>query len=142
MTAPLPSARCPRRRHPLPRLGPRRRARHLVLEPDGRTVPLDAVSEAATSSACVEGVGPGQRYRLRLDGGDVFPDPASRFQPEGVHGPSEVVDPAAFDWDDADWDGVAQRDLVFYELHVGTFTPEGTFRAATASGWNTSATSA
>ena len=101
----------------------------LVLEPDGRTVSLDAVS-GGYFERVVDGIDPGQRYQVRLDDGDPLPDPASRFQPEGVHGPSEVVDPAAFAWSDADWHGVAQRDLVFYELHVGTFTPEGTFRAA------------
>ncbi len=69
----------------------------------------------------------GTTYRIRLDGGDAFPDPASRFQPEGVHGPSEIVDPSAYAWKDEGWSGIAQEDLVFYELHVGTFTPEGTF---------------
>ena len=69
----------------------------------------------------------GTTYRIRLDGGDAFPDPASRFQPDGVHGPSEVVDPAAYPWSDAAWSGIPQDDLVFYELHVGTFSPEGTF---------------
>jgi maltooligosyltrehalose trehalohydrolase len=76
--------------------------------------------------AFVEGVGAGAHYRFRLDGGDAFPDPASRFQPEGVHGPSEVVDPA-FDWTDGGWEPPTLEDLVVYELHVGTFTPEGTF---------------
>ncbi len=70
----------------------------------------------------------GARYRYTLDDGPLFPDPASRFQPEGVHGPSEVIDPA-FAWTDSAWQGVAHKDLVFYELHVGTFTPEGTFAA-------------
>ena len=56
------------------------------------------------------------------------PDPASRSQPEGVHGPTEITDPA-FPWDDALWRGLPLRDYVFYELHVGTFTPEGTFDA-------------
>jgi maltooligosyltrehalose trehalohydrolase len=78
----------------------------------------------------LDGVGIGARYRYRLDGGGAFPDPASRFQPEGVHGPSEVVDPDGYPWTDEDWRGVAHRDLVLYELHVGTFTPEGTFAAA------------
>jgi maltooligosyltrehalose trehalohydrolase len=72
----------------------------------------------------------GARYRYRQAGGESLPDPASRFQPEGVHGPSQVVDPGAYDWRDDDWTGVAQKDLAFYELHVGAFTPEGTFRAA------------
>ncbi|MGE0444064.1 MAG: alpha-amylase family glycosyl hydrolase [Vicinamibacterales bacterium] len=74
-------------------------------------------------------VPPGTLYRYRLDGADdrVFPDPASRFQPEGVHGPSQVVDPAAFAWSAVEWQPPSPRGLVFYELHVGTFTPEGTF---------------
>jgi maltooligosyltrehalose trehalohydrolase len=80
----------------------------------------------------VPGVGPGARYRLRVDGRGPFPDPASRAQPEGVHGPSMVVDPAAFAWTDAAWPGVALRDLVIYELHVGTFSPAGTFAGTAA----------
>ena len=77
-------------------------------------------------------VGPGSRYRYRLDRDDqsVFPDPASRYQPDGVHGASMVVDPSRFTWTDRAWTSPALRDLVFYELHVGTFTPEGTFRSA------------
>lgn len=81
-------------------------------------------------SARVDGLGPGARYRYRLDGADDYPDPASRSQPEGVHGPSEVVDPGAFEWSDAGWEGVDLADLVVYELHVGTFTDEGSFDAA------------
>jgi maltooligosyltrehalose trehalohydrolase len=74
---------------------------------------------------------PGALYRYRLGGDDEkrFPDPASRFQPSGVHGPSQVVDPDAFAWTDGDWRAPSLADLVFYELHVGTFTPAGTFRA-------------
>jgi maltooligosyltrehalose trehalohydrolase len=75
----------------------------------------------------VAGLGPGDLYRLRLDGEGPFPDPASRFQPRGVHGPSEVVDPSAFAWTDEGWRGVLLEKLVVYELHVGTFTPAGTF---------------
>src|SRR5947209_7701167 len=71
----------------------------------------------------------GRRYRYRLDGGDAFPDPCSRSQPEGVHGPSAVVDPAAFAWSDAGWPGLRAEGLAVYELHVGTFTPDGTFVA-------------
>jgi len=74
------------------------------------------------------GAGPGRRYRYRLDGGDELPDPASSFQPDGVAGPSAVVAP--WDgWTDAGWRGVPLAELVLYELHVGTFTPEGTFAA-------------
>jgi len=78
-----------------------------------------------------EGLAAGARYRFRLDGGDLFPDPASRFQPAGPHGPSQVVD-VEFPWTDSGWPGVDLARQVIYELHVGTFTPEGTFTAAAA----------
>jgi maltooligosyltrehalose trehalohydrolase len=77
----------------------------------------------------VAGAAAGDRYAYRLNGGEPRPDPASRFQPEGVHGPSQIVDPGAFAWTDAAWPG-PRGNLVVYELHVGTFTPEGTFRSA------------
>jgi maltooligosyltrehalose trehalohydrolase len=73
---------------------------------------------------------PGTRYRYRIDGAGPFPDPASRFQPEGVHGPSEVIDSGAFAWTDDGWSGPAPDGAIVYELHVGTFTREGTFAAA------------
>ncbi len=79
----------------------------------------------------VPNAGPGTRYRYRLDGRDyLYPDPASRFQPEGPHGPSEVVDPSRFAWTDRDWPGVTLAGQVIYEMHIGTFTKEGTFTAA------------
>jgi malto-oligosyltrehalose trehalohydrolase len=78
----------------------------------------------------VAGVAAGDRYRYRLEQGRTRPDPASRRQPESVHGWSEVVDPSAYGWRDASWTGVARDRLVIYELHVGTFTTEGTFAAA------------
>jgi maltooligosyltrehalose trehalohydrolase len=74
------------------------------------------------------GTGPGRRYRYRLDGGDELPDPASSHQPEGVFGPSAVVAPWR-EWTDTGWRVVPLAGLVLYELHVGTFTPEGTFDA-------------
>ena len=80
----------------------------------------------------IAGVPPGARYMYRLDGGEPRPDPAARFQPTGVHGPSQVVDPSAFRWSDGDWRGIMLEDLVLYELHVGTATPEGTFDALIA----------
>jgi 1,4-alpha-glucan branching enzyme/maltooligosyltrehalose trehalohydrolase len=73
--------------------------------------------------------GAGTRYQFQIDGGLHVPDPASRFQPQDVHGPSEVIDPAAFDWQDTGWRGRRWEEAVIYELHVGTFTPEGTFAA-------------
>ena len=81
-------------------------------------------------SADLPGVGAGTRYRFRLDGGEAFPDPASRFQPDGPHGPSQIVDPAAYEWGDADWRGPDLEHQVIYEIHVGTFTKAGTYRAA------------
>jgi len=81
-------------------------------------------------SGLIENVQPGTKYRFRLDKRDAFPDPASRFQPEGPHGPSVVVDPATFVWHDDGWPGVRLTGQVLYELHVGTFTKEGTFAAA------------
>ena len=71
----------------------------------------------------------GQRYAFRLDGGPERPDPCSLWQPDTVDGPSAVVFPSRFPWSDKAWKGVAQPDLVFYEIHVGTFTREGTFEA-------------
>ena len=82
-------------------------------------------------SATVARAGAGTRYRLRPgDAERGLPDPASRFQPEGPHGPSEVVDPRAFTWTDAGWRGVPLAGQVIYEMHIGTFTREGTWAAA------------
>ncbi|WP_432536528.1 malto-oligosyltrehalose trehalohydrolase [Kineococcus arenarius] len=83
-------------------------------------------------SAEVDGAGHGTRYAFSLDGGEARPDPRSGWQPEGVHAASAVVDPATFTWSDDAWTGRDARGAVFYELHVGTFTPEGTFAAASA----------
>ena len=77
----------------------------------------------------IDNVAAGARYQYRLDGERYRPDPVSRWQPEGVHGPSVIVDGAAFQWTDARFAGHALADLVFYELHVGTFTAAGTFEA-------------
>jgi maltooligosyltrehalose trehalohydrolase len=73
--------------------------------------------------------GAGMRYRYLIDGQTRVPDPASRFQPDDVHGASEVIDPSSFDWRDPDWQGRSWEEVVLYELHVGTFTPAGTFAA-------------
>ncbi|HEY3065629.1 MAG TPA: malto-oligosyltrehalose trehalohydrolase [Methylomirabilota bacterium] len=82
-------------------------------------------------SATIATARPGSLYRYRLDRGDRYPDPASRFQPEGPHGPSRVVDPSTFTWTDARWRGRPLRGQVIYEMHIGTFTREGTWAAAT-----------
>ena len=70
----------------------------------------------------------GSRYRFVLPDGSRVPDPASRFQPQDVHGPSEVIDPRAYEWHDREWRGRSWEEAVVYELHVGAFTPQGTFR--------------
>ncbi len=72
----------------------------------------------------------GSLYRFLLPDGTPVPDPASRFQPHDVSGPSEVIDPCAYQWHDTAWEGRPWRETVLYELHVGTFTPQGTFAAA------------
>jgi maltooligosyltrehalose trehalohydrolase len=72
----------------------------------------------------------GSRYRYRIDGKMEVPDPASRSNPDDIHGPSEVIDASAFEWGDGDWRGRPWHEAVIYELHVGTFTPEGTFAGA------------
>jgi maltooligosyltrehalose trehalohydrolase len=74
--------------------------------------------------------GAGTRYRYRIDGELLVPDPASRFQPEDVGGPSEVIDPEAFQWREQAWRNRPWNEAVIYELHIGTFTPSGTYRGA------------
>ncbi len=82
-------------------------------------------------SVMVPGIGSGTRYRYRLDDDSQgLPDPASRFLPEGPHGISEVVDPRSFTWNDLAWTGLSLKNEVIYEMHAGTFTPEGTWAAA------------
>jgi maltooligosyltrehalose trehalohydrolase len=110
---------------------PARRSVDVVVD-EQRAVPLRA-EDGGYFAGTLEGVGPGARYRFRLDGGeDLYPDPASRFQPRGPHGPSQVVDPSRFAWSDGDWRGLELRGQVIYEMHVGTFTREGTWAAAAA----------
>jgi maltooligosyltrehalose trehalohydrolase len=104
-------------------------ARHVAVEllDPGATCELEPLG-GGYFGAPVGGVEPGRRYRYRLDDGEPLPDPASALQPDGVHGPSAVADPA-FPWSDGGWKGVPLDELVLYELHVGAFTPEGTFDA-------------
>lgn len=98
---------------------------------DGSLHPL-AAEQDGYFSGWIPG-GAGTLYRFRLDGDQgPFPDPASRFQPDGPHGPSQVVDPAAFAWSDAAWRGVPLDRALIYEMHIGTFTAEGSWAAAAA----------
>ena len=85
-----------------------------------------------TARASSAGLGPGADYTYVLPEVGPRPDPVSRLQPAGVHGPSRIVDPAAFPWTDADWRGIPLEDVVAYELHVGTFSEEGTFAGVAA----------
>ena len=73
---------------------------------------------------------PGMNYWIELPDGTLRPDPSSRFQPQGVHGPSQLINTSAFQWNCSDWHGVPKRELILYEMHVGTFTLEGTYIAA------------
>jgi len=93
------------------------------------TIPLQALP-GGYRAALVPQAGAGTRYRFQLDEKGSFPDPASRFQPDGPNGSSQVVDPSRFTWQDADWPGVGIKGQVLYEMHLGTFTREGTFAAA------------
>ena len=93
----------------------------LVLEPEGN----------GFFAGTAKGAEPGTVYRYRLESGD-FPDPYSRYQPDGPHGPSQVIDPSAFTWTDSQWKGVQREGQVIYEMHIGTFTAEGTWRSAAA----------
>ncbi|HEY6350228.1 MAG TPA: malto-oligosyltrehalose trehalohydrolase [Candidatus Angelobacter sp.] len=105
-------------------------ARHvnvcLIQEVEDQCLPM-AISDGGWFESTTRLAGPGTRYKFQIDGGLKVADPASRFQPEDVHGPSGVVDPSSFDWEDQLWRGRPWEEAVLYELHVGTFSPEGTF---------------
>ncbi len=129
-----------KRQHPMP-FGPQRladgrtsfrlwgpSARQVELMLDGQALPMAARPDGwheATAAAA-----PGARYAFRIDGGLVVPDPASRHNPDDVHAASMFTDPLAFDWPDAGWAGRPWHEAAIYEMHVGCFTPEGTFAAA------------
>src|SRR5262245_55144438 len=107
-----------------------------VWAPVARTLDVHAGHGATALERGDDGVyrgtfraGAGDHYLLVLDGEATCPDPGSRFQPHGVRGPSEVVDSGSFAWTDSAWTGPSLDDLVLYELHIGTFTEDGTFDA-------------
>ncbi|MEX0751144.1 MAG: malto-oligosyltrehalose trehalohydrolase [Dehalococcoidia bacterium] len=95
---------------------------------DGADVALSRDADDVWSGF-VGGIGAGGRYRYRVDGGGAFSDPHSRSQPEGPHGPSEVIDPRAYTWHDGGWKGLRASGLVIYECHVGSYSEAGTFDA-------------
>ncbi|MEW5803161.1 MAG: malto-oligosyltrehalose trehalohydrolase [bacterium] len=102
-----------------------------IVSPEVRVHPMEK-DDRGYWRAHVEGISSQTRYLYQLDEQKDRPDPASHFQPEGVHKPSQVVDHQAFDWEDNCWRGVELSRMFIYELHVGTFTPEGTFEAVIA----------
>jgi maltooligosyltrehalose trehalohydrolase len=111
------------------------RCRRVAVAVDGAGGPGIALraEENGYFSGPATGLTSGGRYRFRLDDQEtLYPDPASRFQPEGPSGPSEVIDPRTFEWTDRDWPGVPRHGQIIYEMHVGTFTTEGTYAAAAA----------
>ena len=102
----------------------------ILSEPE-RTIPL-MLEEDGVFSVVVPDAAEGTDYQYLLDGERLRPDPVSRWQAHGVHGASRVVNPSSFAWSDANWKGIPLKELVTYELHIGTFTPEGTFEGAIA----------
>ena len=109
---------------------PRRREVHVIFEGGLPQLQL-APEQDGYFSGRADGARTGALYRFRLDGSEcLYPDPVARFQPDGPHGVSQVIDSAAFRWTDRQWKGVGAHGQVLYELHVGTFTKEGTYAAA------------
>ncbi len=100
----------------------------VAVEIESESLPLQSEANGYFSGL-IRSARPGDLYKFRLDS-DSFPDPASRFQPEGPHGPSQVIDPTTFQWTDEKWTGFAPKEVVLYEMHIGTFTAEGTWNAA------------
>jgi maltooligosyltrehalose trehalohydrolase len=113
---------------------PRRRRVEIAIESGSAGGTLHACTEEPGGyfRACVRDAQAGTLYRFKLDGGnELYPDPSSRAQPSGPHGPSQVVDPSTFEWGDRAWGGIRDMAHVVYEMHIGTYTHEGTWAAAT-----------
>ncbi|MBV9385797.1 MAG: malto-oligosyltrehalose trehalohydrolase [Chroococcidiopsidaceae cyanobacterium CP_BM_ER_R8_30] len=98
-----------------------------IVSPQQRLIPM--TKDEAGYWRVTADVEPGTLYFYKLDKNIDRPDPASKFQPQGVHGPSQVIDPSLFTWTDTNWTGIPLEEMIIYELHVGTFTNEGTFAA-------------
>lgn len=104
------------------------RQQALSLRLEGREIPMER-NDRGEYRVQVKNARAGQDYQFVLDNGDLRPDPASRWQPHGVHGASRLWDGSGFAWTDREWLGLELKDYVFYELHTGTFTEQGTFEA-------------
>jgi maltooligosyltrehalose trehalohydrolase len=100
----------------------------LVIMGDKEPYPMNP-EDRGYFSTFIQSLEPGRRYCFLLNEDRPRPDPVSRSQPEGVHGPSEVVDAFKFKWEDQDWNGIPCQEMIIYEIHTGTFTQEGTFEA-------------
>ncbi|MDQ3906761.1 MAG: alpha-amylase family glycosyl hydrolase, partial [Acidobacteriota bacterium] len=103
-----------------------------IVGDEPRTVAMRRDEASGVFESRVEGVTAGADYLYVIDGERERPDPVSRWQPRGVHAASRVIDPRAFNWTDEGWEGIPLKDYLIYELHAGTFTPEGTFEAIIA----------
>jgi maltooligosyltrehalose trehalohydrolase len=99
-----------------------------IVYPEHRVLQMEKNSEGYWKKV-VEGVFPGNLYFYYLNNQTERPDPASHYQPQGVHGPSQIIDHNSFHWEDEKWRGIALSEMIIYELHVGTYTPEGTFES-------------
>lgn len=106
------------------------KAKQVTLRLEDRDIPMRLADSGYFELE--EAAKPGDRYFYIVDGQKPVPDPVSRFLPEGVHGATEIVDPENFQWTDGNWHGIPYGEAVFYELHIGTFTEEGTLAAAIA----------
>ena len=130
-TMPFGAQRCGNGRIKFRLWGPAAREVNVcVMEPSAEVLLPMTSSEVGWFELCTDRARVGSHYKFQIDAGQKVPDPASRYQPMDVHGPSEVIDPATFEWEDSNWLGRSWEEAVVYELHVGTFTPEGTFAAA------------
>lgn len=111
---------------------PTRRTVEVMLSDGDGVAPYELDREGnGYFSGLVLNAAPDMLYRYRLDGKNSYPDPASRFQPDGPHGPSQIIDSDGFGWTDGNWRGIGPAGQIVYELHIGTFTREGTWNAAT-----------
>jgi len=108
---------------------PEKEQMYLHLETPGEQVFEMQKNNDGYFTKTLNDIEPAARYWYTPDGREKFPDPASHFQPDGVHGPSQIIDHNTYPWKDNSWSGLPLKDLIFYEVHVGTFTQEGTFKA-------------
>ncbi len=107
---------------------PQKTSVSLVMAEESRNVPMDPERNGYFTTL-LEDIKPGTRYSYLLNGDQLRPDPVSRSQPDGVHGPSQVIDPDEFEWQDQKWRGLPKEEMILYEIHTGTFTDEGTFES-------------